>query len=152
MATLTGNIYVFSSQREVTAVMVKVCIIPITWSMTGRAACAKSPIVLIIVLVTGKTISGSAFVKVILMTIFAGHLLVFAFQFKGGEVVIKFIIPVMAGKTVGAKGQGMHLDKDNVHFAVAILAGVGYECCYILSMTVTTNNRFIPHLLLVMYQ
>lgn len=73
-------------------------------------------------------------------------------QFKGGKVVVKFIISIMAGETIRTEGQGMHFDKDNIHFAVTILTGVGYECCYILSMTITANNRFIPRLALVMCQ
>ena len=73
-------------------------------------------------------------------------------QFEGGKVVVKFIVPIMAGETIRTEGQGMHFDKDNIHFAVTILTGVGYEFCYILSMTITANNRFIPSLELVIFQ
>jgi hypothetical protein len=86
------------------------------------------------------------------MAIFAGGLYMFAFQFEGGDVVVKFIIPVMTGKAVCPQGLGVSIGEDTVHFAVAVLAGVRYECGYILSMTIATGKRFIPRLALVMFQ
>ena len=50
MAALTGNVYVFSSQREVGAVMIKTRVIPIARVMASRTVCTKLPIMLIIIL------------------------------------------------------------------------------------------------------
>ena len=40
------------------------------------------------------------------------------------EIISKHIHSIVTGKAIRPEGQGMCLGKDNVHFAVAVLAGV----------------------------
>ena len=90
MAALTTYFPMFAIQFKGGQVMVKVCALPILRCMTGFALGSKTAIVLIILLMTGITIAGRAFVHVVHMALFAGYLIVFTFQLECREVVVKF--------------------------------------------------------------
>ena len=90
MAALTTYFPVFAFQFESGQVMVKACALPILRCMTGFALGSKTAIVLIILLMTGITIAGRAFVHVVHMALFAGYLIVFTFQLERRKVVVKF--------------------------------------------------------------
>jgi len=90
------------------------------------------------------------------MTFRASYICMFASQIKCEygmvEIISELIHSIMTGKAICPEGQGMRLGEDNVHFTVAVLAGVGCEGFYIISMTITASERFIRHLELMPIQ
>lgn len=77
-------------QREVAPVMIEGGILPIGRRMAGGAIGAVPAIVLIILFMTGVTISGCALINTIPMTGFAFCFGMLALQFKGCEIVVEF--------------------------------------------------------------
>jgi hypothetical protein len=82
MALLTSYSRVAAGQREVTAVMVEIDVLPIRRVMTGSTVRTILTIMLIILLMAGITIHGRAFVLSVDVTRLAGDLRMRSFQFE----------------------------------------------------------------------
>lgn len=89
MTALASHVHMRAGQREVAAAVVKGGILPIRGVMAGGAVRAELTVVFVILAVTGIAVGGCAFVHVIYMALFTAHFRVFAFQFEGGEIVVK---------------------------------------------------------------
>ena len=76
-------------QGEVAEAMVEVRVMPIRRVMAGGTIRAILTVMLIILLVAGDTIHGRALELVVHMTGLTSYICVFAFQFKGGQVVVE---------------------------------------------------------------
>src|SRR5512132_2835395 len=90
MAALAGYAGMRPSQWEVAEVMIEIDIVPTGRIMTNRAIRAILTIVGILLSMTGKTIRRRTFVFLILMARFTRDIVVPAFKFECGKVVIEF--------------------------------------------------------------
>lgn len=82
MTLFTGQSHVPACQREITPVVVERGIIPIVRGMAGRTIGPETPVMLVVLPVTGITICRRALVHPILMTRLTTHFRMFPFQFE----------------------------------------------------------------------
>jgi len=68
------------------------------------------------------------------------------------EVVAITVNAIVAGNTIRPVGEEVCLGEGNVHFFVAVLAGVGCEGLNIIAMAIAAGKRFAPRLALVPLQ
>ncbi len=100
MALLASQASVTPRQREVGFIMIEGNSIPVGGLMTGSAVSSEFAVVFIVLFVAGITISRSAFVSAVLMTLLTACFLMFAFQFEDREIVIELCrFPGISGMT-----------------------------------------------------
>ena len=129
--------------------MVEVRIFPCRWIMAVLALSTILPVMRVVLIMAGVTIlrrglkvCESAGIK---MTLGAADILVPAFEFENSGIVVEVtetIHAIMTCQAIGAEREQMGLGEGNVHVAVAGLARVRGESRYILTMTISTANRF----------
>jgi hypothetical protein len=89
MASFAQNIDMCTGQGEIALIMVERHCFPILWGMTGSTVRAKATVVLIILSMAGKAISGCTLERVILMTFFTSHPCMFPLQLESRQVMVK---------------------------------------------------------------
>lgn len=108
MALLALHIRVRTRQREVGAVMVKVCAVPTRGGMTYGAVRSELTVMLIVLFMAGITNGGRAFEDIVGMALLAFHFGMPALQLESGKVMVEGgFLPigwVVAGLTVRAEG------------------------------------------------
>ena len=128
-----GCFNMLPNQFEVRKFVIKLGGLPAFNRMTISAILPKSSLMLIISGMTGETILRRGLqiqhATSIQMTFRASYICMPAGQIKCEygmvEIISELIHSIMTGKAICPEGQGMRLGEDNVHFAVAVLAGVG---------------------------
>ena len=89
MACLAGNAQMSANQREFGFVVVERIIVPARGLVTQIAFLTESTLVLVILLVAGKTFRRRSLWIIGRVTILAGDINVLAFQFERGQVVVE---------------------------------------------------------------
>ena len=90
MALLASDSHMSARQREVTAAMIEVGILPTGRVMTGSAIRTKLSIVCVIPLMAGIAVCRRALELLVDMARLASYVLMLAFQFERRKIVVEF--------------------------------------------------------------
>lgn len=97
----TGNADMCPSKREVGEVVIEIDPLPALGGVTVLAL-GQLSLMRILLTMAGKTIHRRALIAPILMTAFAGYLLMFACKFEASQIMVKFSgFPAIGGMTGG---------------------------------------------------